>query len=141
MPYTVSCSTNFDAAHFLSNYDGPCKNIHGHRWSVTATLKSDTLIESGSSRGMVIDFSDVKPILNEIAMRFDHKLIYEDCTLRSTTLLMMEEEGFELFEINFRPTAENLAKYFYDELKEAGINASSVSVSETPNNSASYFEE
>lgn len=140
MPYTVSCSTSFDAAHFLANHSGLCKNLHGHRWNVTATLKSDTLIDTGSSRGMIIDFSEVKEVLNEIATRFDHKLVYEDCTLRSTTLLMMEEEKFDLFEINFRPTAENLAKYFYDELKNVGINVYSVSVSETPNNTASYFE-
>ena len=55
--YTVSCETHFDSAHFLLGYKGGCKNIHGHRWVVSASVSSETLIEEGGNRGMVIDFN------------------------------------------------------------------------------------
>lgn len=139
MGYKISCRTHFDAAHFLAYHDGQCRNIHGHRWSVIVNIYRKELEESGSSRGMVIDFGEVKPKLKEIAGRFDHKLIYESDTMRSTTLLMLEEEAFELVEVKFRPTAENFAKYFYDELKAMDIPVSSVKVYETPDNCAEYF--
>lgn len=141
MGYKISCRTNFDAAHFLAHHNGGCKNIHGHRWTVVAEFYAKELDESGSSRGMVIDFGIVKPGLKEIADRFDHKLIYERDTLRSTTLLMLEEEEFELSEVSFRPTAENIARYFYDELKAMDFPVSSVKVFETPDNCAEYFED
>ncbi len=51
--YTVSCETHFDSAHFLLGYKGGCKNIHGHRWVVSASVSSETLIEEGGNRGML----------------------------------------------------------------------------------------
>ncbi len=141
MGYRISCKTNFDAAHFLSNHSGHCSNIHGHRWNVIAKIYRKELEETGSSRGMVIDFGEVKPCLKEIAGRFDHKLIYEKDTMSAAILLMLKEEKFELAEVGFRPTAENFAKYFYDELKSMDIPVSSVEVYETPDNCAEYFED
>lgn len=140
MGYRVSCETHFDAAHFLAYYEGACRNIHGHRWRVVVTVSSDALIDSGTSRGMVIDFSDVKKMLAEISAEFDHKLIYENDTLRGSTLMMLDEEEFDLCCVNFRPTAENFAKYIFDRFKADNIAVSSVKVYETPNNCAEYFE-
>ena len=138
--YTVSCETHFDSAHFLLGYKGGCKNIHGHRWVVSASVSSETLIEEGGNRGMVIDFNEVKPVLNELVECFDHRLVVERDTLRSTTMLMLEEEEFEVAEVDFRPTAENFAKYIYDEMTSRGYNVIEASVYETPNNVASYCE-
>ena len=102
--------THFDAAHFLVNYHGKCKNIHGRRWRVCAYVSSETLIESGEFRGMVMDFNDIKLILNQIADSLDHKLVIEKDSLRSATMLMLEEEEFEIVELDFRAAAENFAK-------------------------------
>ncbi|MEF2600873.1 MAG: 6-carboxytetrahydropterin synthase, partial [Fusobacterium mortiferum] len=32
--YTLISEASFDSAHFLSGYNGKCKNIHGHRWTI-----------------------------------------------------------------------------------------------------------
>lgn len=138
--YTVSCEAHFDAAHFLFGYSGACKNLHGHRWKIRVYVSSDKLIDEGECRGMIADFNDIKSILNEIADRFDHKLIAEKDTLRSTTMMMLEEEDFEITEVEFRPTAENFAKYIYDELKKSGVTPSKVRVFESENAYAEYSE-
>lgn len=140
MGYRVSCETHFDAAHFLAFHEGMCRNIHGHRWRIVVTAESDNLIEAGTSRGMVIDFSDIKHKLREIAAEFDHKLVYERDTLRGSTLMMLEEEEFDILAADFRPTAENFAKYIFDKLKESDLPICSVKVYETPENCAEYFE-
>lgn len=140
MGYRITSEVHFDAAHFLAYHEGACRNIHGHRWRVVASVKSDTLIDSGTSRGMVIDFSDMKKLLREIADKFDHTLVYEADSMRGSTLMMLDEEEFDLCEVEFRPTAENFAKYIFDKLIEGGIPVCSVKVYESPENCAEYFE-
>ena len=138
--YTISCEAHFDAAHFLHGHHGACRNLHGHRWRVRAYVSSDKLIEDGGSRGMVMDFGDIKPALKSIADKLDHKLIAEKDTMRSATALMLEEEGFAIAEVDFRPTAENFAKYIFDELKSGGITPSKVRVYESEDAYAEYSE-
>ena len=89
---------------------------------------------------MVMDFGEIKPALNRIADEFDHKLIVERDTLRSSTLLMLEEESFELKDVDFRPTAENFAKYIFDRLKDDGLDPSKVRVYESDDAYAEYSE-
>lgn len=139
--YTVSCESHFDAAHFLVNYPGACKNIHGHRWRVRISVSAPELIDSGAARGMVVDFTEIKKVLRELTGRFDHKLIIETDSLRSTTKLMLEEEEAEYIEVDFRPTAECFAKYFYDEIKSGGIVPSAVRVYESDETFAEYCGE
>ena len=136
--YTISSEQSFDSAHFLSGYDGKCSNIHGHRWRVKAFVCSDFLMSEGQLRGMVADFGDLKGDLKKLADDFDHTLIYEEGTLKESTVRALKDENFSLTPVNFRPTAENFAKYFYDILSDKGYKMYSVSVYETPNNCASY---
>ncbi len=138
--YTIACEAHFDAAHFLLGHPGKCSNIHGHRWRIRAYFGSESLIEDGGSKGMVMDFGEIKPALNRIADEFDHKLIVERDTLRSSTLLMLEEESFELKDVDFRPTAENFAKYIFDRLKDDGLDPSKVRVYESDDAYAEYSE-
>ena len=56
-------------------------------------------------------------------------------------MLMLEEEEFEVAEVDFRPTVENFSKYFYDELKKRGVPVSKVRVYETPESYAEYCED
>jgi len=139
--YNIATEVSFDAAHFLKNYDGKCKNIHGHRWRVVISTKSDDLQENMHLRGMVTDFKDLKSDLNEVADMLDHTLIYEKESLSEPLKNLLTEEGFELTEVDFRPTAENFSKYFYDLMKQKGHNVTSAAVYETPSNYASYSEE
>ena len=58
--YILKSEHSFDSAHFLSEYDGKCANIHGHRWKVEVEVQSETLTKGGQLEGMVIDFGDLK---------------------------------------------------------------------------------
>ncbi len=140
--YTIRIEQHFDAAHFLTDYDGKCSNLHGHRWRVLAEVAADALSEEGPARGMVADFGDLKRDLKERSDRYDHTLIYERGTLRETTVrALQDDEGFSLTEVAFRPTAECLAKDFYDWLVGKGYPVQSVAVYETPDNCATYRAE
>ena len=139
--YKLKTSADFDSAHFLSGYNGKCSNIHGHRWHVEVEIKRNKLEESGQLRGMITDFGDLKKDLKELADYLDHALIYEKDTLRQKTVEALNEEGFRLIETDFRPTAENFSKYFYDEMVKKGYNIKCAVVYVTPGNCAVYCDE
>lgn len=138
--YKLKTSQSFDSAHFLSGYVGKCSNIHGHRWTVEVTIQSETLQGEGEKRGMCVDFSQLKEALKEMTEEFDHAFIFEKGTLRQKTIEALKEEKFRMIEVDFRPTAENFAKYFYDIIAEKGYDVAEVVVYETPNKCASYSE-
>lgn len=138
--YLLKTAATFDSAHFLSGYNGKCANIHGHTWKLEVAISSQELKETGEKRGMVIDFSDFKKAVRELASRFDHTLIYEKGSLKDGTVAALSAEGFKLTEVPFRPTAENFAEHFYRSLAES-LPVKSVSVYETPDNCAVYEED
>lgn len=91
----------FAAAHRLPQYEGKCNNLHGHEWKVDIALSGDIKYgpSAGSEVGMVMDFGRLKDIVNEIIIdNFDHHYLNDV--------------------IAFTPTAENLAGFIFDELKE-----------------------
>ena len=114
--YILRTSAAFDSAHFLAGYDGRCANLHGHRWRIEVEAGQTELQPSGEKRGMVVDFGDFKKAVRALADAYDHALIYESGSLRENTLTALREERFALIEVSFRPTAENLAKHFYERL-------------------------
>ncbi|HOO06773.1 MAG TPA: 6-carboxytetrahydropterin synthase QueD [Ruminococcus sp.] len=136
--YYLKTSAAFDSAHFLAGYEGKCSNIHGHRWTVEVKIRGEELQSSGTKRGMLIDFGDLKKAVRGLADSFDHALIYETGSLRSSTLAALNEEGFRLIEVGFRPTAENFARHFFELLSQQGLAPCSVTVYETPENCATY---
>ena len=137
--YKLKTTATFDSAHFLSGYNGKCANIHGHTWTIEVEVRANSLITAGEKRGMVIDFSDLKKSVKALADRYDHTLIYEQGSLRESTLNALREEGFSLTELPVRPTAENFAKLFYEALSKE-LPVCSVTVYETPQNCATYEE-
>lgn len=138
--YLLKTEANFDSAHFLHGYEGKCSSIHGHRWRIVVEISADSLHSSGQLRGMIVDFSQLKKDLNILADGFDHALIYEKGSLKPETVTALRSENFRLVKVEFRPTAENLAKHFYDALSELGYIVQSVSVYETPENCAVYTD-
>ena len=136
--YTLQTSASFDSAHFLKGYEGKCSNIHGHRWKVEVTVASEDVEEDGQIRGMVVDFKTLKEDLAQIADELDHSLVIEEGSLKETTKNALLEEGFRMVEVPFRPTAENLAEYFFGEMEEKDYQVVLVKVYETPNNCAAY---
>ena len=138
--YTIQTEASFDSAHFLKDYEGKCSNIHGHRWRVEVELAAHTLKEEGAERGMIMDLTAVKERLRAEADRLDHALIIEEGSLLESTVKALESEHLRLVILPFRPTSENLAKYFFDCMKETGCPVYRVRVFETPGNGASYGE-
>lgn len=135
--YFLKTEHSFDSAHFLQGYDGKCRNIHGHRWRVVVTIQSDSLKDSKQERGMILDFGDFKQDLKTMIDFYDHALLIEKGSLSNKLYEALLEENFKLIELPFRPTAENMAKFFYDELSKQ-YRVDLVEVYETPNNCASY---
>ncbi|MDE6780222.1 MAG: 6-carboxytetrahydropterin synthase QueD [Ruminococcus sp.] len=135
--YYLKTSAAFDSAHFLSGYDGKCKNIHGHRWVVEVRIQGQELQHSGTEKGMLVDFGDLKKEVRKLADDFDHTLIYEKDSLKPSTIAALNDENFRLTEVGFRPTAENFAEYFYSILS-GKFSITDVTVYETPDNCATY---
>ncbi|MDR0947788.1 MAG: 6-carboxytetrahydropterin synthase QueD [Ruminococcus sp.] len=131
--HTVKCKAHFDSAHFLKDYPGKCKNIHGHRWVFEAEVAGEL------TDGMVQDFTDLKRILNSLSDEFDHKLIYEKGTISQNLKEALSAEDFALCETDFRPTAENFAEFLYKTLKKS-IKVTKITVWETPETAAVYSE-
>lgn len=131
--YIVKTEDSFDSAHFLARYNGKCRNIHGHRWRVVIEIAGENLDD-----GMVVDFTDIKAALKALTDNLDHSLVMEKDTLKPQTYECLVDEGFRIMIMDFRPTAENFAKYFFDEIKNKGFNIRSAEVYETPNNCARY---
>ena len=118
--YTLKTKSSFDSAHFLSGYVGKCANIHGHRWVVEIEAGSEKLQAEGNNRGMIVDFSKLKDDLFKLTDELDHSLIIEKGTLKEKTVEALKDENFRMIEVSFRPTAENFAKYFFDEMTVRG---------------------
>ncbi len=138
--YSLQAEANFDAAHFLAGHAGKCRNLHGHRWLVRAEIAGEELQSQGSARGMLVDFASFKQALKQLASALDHKFIFEQGSLQPATVAALQSEGFALFELPFRPTAEELARWFYQALAEQRLKPTQVWVYETPENCASYYE-
>lgn len=133
----------FDTAHYLSGYEGKCSNIHGHRYRLVVELASETLHESGQQRGMVADFSEVKNLLKTIADQYDHKLLIEDNEDGRTVVAQLAQlpNQFVVVMVPYRPTAEEMSRAIYQQIKAAGFPVYGVELFETPVNSCIYRED
>lgn len=128
--HMLTTEASFDAAHFLTNYEGKCKNIHGHRWKVVLSIYGEL------NNGMLVDFGILKNDLKNLCDYFDHSFIVEKNSLKKELYDMLKEQ-FLIRDVDFRTTAENFSKYFYDELSKK-YNVYEVLVYETPTNCARY---
>lgn len=123
--FELSISVNFEAAHFINNYPGKCCRLHGHNWKVEVNIYGKKLDELG----MLVDFRELKSTVNKIMTRLDHYCLNEIepfCTIN--------------------PTAENIAKYIYEQLREtqefeSDVKLRSVKVWESLSSAASYSQE
>lgn len=136
--YGLKTEAAFDSAHFLTDYYGKCENLHGHRWRVVVYLEQDALQTEGTMRDMVLDFGVFKRAVREVADSLDHTFLVEEGSLKPATMAALEEEGFMLTVLPFRTTAENLARWFCEQLQGRGLPVSQVDCYETPNNCAIY---
>ncbi|KRQ86255.1 6-carboxy-5,6,7,8-tetrahydropterin synthase [Caloramator mitchellensis] len=142
MKLTVTKEFTFDCAHMLSNHDGLCSNLHGHTYKLEVTASAQ-LIKEGSSKGMVVDFGDLKSIVKEtIVDKFDHSFLFweEGSEAEKEIARVVENFGMRIVKFKERPTAENMAIYIINTLNENlenGIKIVRVRLYETP---TSYAE-
>jgi 6-pyruvoyltetrahydropterin/6-carboxytetrahydropterin synthase len=109
----VSKQFNFEAAHALWNYDGKCKNIHGHTYKLFVTVIGKAIDEPGTPKnGMVIDFGELKKIVKtHIVDVYDHALILNKKA--SFKRLDINKQMFERFiQTEYQPTCENMVRNF-----------------------------
>ena len=106
----------FETAHLLTNYDGKCKNIHGHSYKLFVTIIGKPEINPESPKlGMVIDFTELKNIVNEnIIDKLDHNIILD----RKSTLLKQLADNNNIYITDFQPTAENILLHIVEILKD-----------------------
>lgn len=96
-------------AHALWNYDGPCRNIHGHSYQLYVTVIGDTNLDPGNPKlGMVMDFTDLKKIVKDSVVDvFDHSVVIS--SRASQPEIQRVEQMFDKFYIvDYQPTCENL---------------------------------
>ncbi len=134
----------FEMAHFLSDYDGPCRNIHGHTYKLQVTILGRPINETGHPKnGMVMDFKDLKKIIKEeIITDFDHALVVPEGK-QEDLIRTLEDNGHKLVYFPGEPTCELLVYDFAQRIKnELPENAQlySLVLYETSTSFASYFE-
>jgi 6-pyruvoyltetrahydropterin/6-carboxytetrahydropterin synthase len=132
--YKIVKVIHFCYGHRLLNYEGKCRNLHGHNGMAEIELETAGL----DSRGMVADFGDVNRIVKEwIDLELDHKMIL--CK-DDPILEMMTQYEQPVFLLGLNPTAENLARLIFEFVKSQGFPVSEVRLWETSNSFASYRE-
>jgi 6-pyruvoyltetrahydropterin/6-carboxytetrahydropterin synthase len=121
--FEVTVDDTFAAGHYLRNYKGKCEKPHGHNYKIRVTLAGAELDKAG----LLLDFKDLRDVMRHVIDRLDHQMINE----------------IEPFTV-INPSAENLAKYFYDEVSRqmralpAGARITDIVVWETDTASARY---
>jgi 6-pyruvoyltetrahydropterin/6-carboxytetrahydropterin synthase len=103
----------FEMAHALWNYDGPCRNVHGHSYRLFVTLSGIPVEEQGNPKnGMVIDFTDLKSIVKkEIVNVFDHSVVVSRKFDKEKTEMFTKMFGNTVL-VDYQPTCENLISDF-----------------------------
>jgi 6-pyruvoyltetrahydropterin/6-carboxytetrahydropterin synthase len=124
--FQITVEDTFAAGHYLRNYRGKCENPHGHNYKLRVALCGEALDRAG----LLLDFKDLKDVMRAVVDRLDHQMIND---LEPFTML--------------NPSAENLAKYFYDETQarlqsatNGRVRVKHVTVWETETTTATYSE-
>ncbi|MGM0565655.1 MAG: 6-carboxytetrahydropterin synthase QueD [Bacteroidota bacterium] len=109
----------FDTAHALKDYDGRCRNLHGHSYKLFVTVKGVPDGDPASPKqGMVMDFGDLKTIVREeIVEQLDHAVLLNK---EADTRYLNEID--QLFDktvlVNYQPTTENMLLDFAEKIKK-----------------------
>ena len=120
--FTVSVETHFWASHQLVFLDGSEESVHNHNWSVTADVSSDKL----NSMAVVMDFQELKAMVDNIVSEFDNVALNEISYFRQNN-----------------PSAENVARYIYEKLRAKlpeGVKLQNIRVVEEPGCAVNFSE-
>ncbi|MDB9938146.1 6-carboxytetrahydropterin synthase QueD [Candidatus Thioglobus sp.] len=121
--FVLKIVTDFASAHSLRDYPGDCARLHGHNWQVEVSVCSQVLDDSG----IAIDFREIKKQTKLVVKRLDHQYLNE----------------IKPFDV-LNPTAENIAKYFFNEIalliSNKDVKVKEVMIWETPRSAVTYSE-
>lgn len=110
----VTKEFTFEMSHALEGYDGQCRHIHGHSYKLFVTAIGTPNTDKTSPKlGMVMDFGDMKKVVNELIIRrFDHALLLRQ-TADNAELFGRIQEYFGKVELtDYQPTCENMIVLF-----------------------------
>jgi len=115
----VTSEFTFEMAHALKDYDGPCRNVHGHSYKLFVTLAGVPVDDSRNPKnGMVIDFTELKKIvLDTIINLFDHSVVVSRDFDREKLEVITKAFGNAVI-VDYQPTCENLVADFAKRLKK-----------------------
>ena len=121
MPFEITTTRRFSAAHQLRLYDGSLEPLHGHNWRVKVTVAAGGL----DPIGVVMDFHELERVVDEILAPLHNRHLNDTPAFAA-----------------LNPSAENVALHVGRSLRSqrlpAGVDLSSVEVWETDDNSAAY---
>lgn len=108
----------FEMAHALWNYDGKCKNVHGHTYILYVTVLGEPINNDNNPKnGMVMDFGDLKKIIKEeIFDKHDHFVTVNG----NSPHAKINFEQFNIEQVqrkNYQPTCENMVIEFVEVIK------------------------
>ena len=130
--FKVTKEIHFCYGHRLMNYDGACRHPHGHNGRAEFEMSAEGL----DHRGMVTDFTDIKNSMKEwIDAEIDHKMLLRK---DDPAVDVFHKMGEPVFVMDQNPTAESIAKLFFDKAKSLGFPVSRVAVWETETSFAAY---
>lgn len=142
--YTVSKEVEFDAGHRVPNHKSKCRNPHGHRYRLRVTIAGEIVQTPGASdEGMLADFGDLKTLMTtKVHDVLDHGFIMYEGDEKMIGAFDYGDDGFKVIRVPFVPTAENLAKWCWDQLgdsvQQMGFDLALVELWETPTSLATY---
>jgi 6-pyruvoyltetrahydropterin/6-carboxytetrahydropterin synthase len=130
--FVVTREFEFCFGHRLMDYDGKCRNLHGHNGKACVTLAAEQL----NRLGMVVDFVEIKRVIASwIDETLDHTLLlHRDDPLVKT----LQATGEKVLALEVSPTTENIAKLIFDYARGRGLPVVEVTMWETPYSFATY---
>ena len=121
MPFEISTTRTFSAAHALRLYDNSLEPLHGHNWRVRVTVSSQEL----DPIGVVMDFHELERLVDAIITPWHNRHLNECPPFASGAL---------------NPSAENVALHIGRSLKlPPKVRLNRVEVWETDTNRATYL--
>ena len=139
----VTKEFDFEIAHALWNYDGHCRNLHGHSYKLFVTVIGYPSGDpSDPKNGMVIDFGDLKQIVHdEVVKPLDHSVILNMAAL-DANLDNISQMFDKRYVVDYQPTCENLVVDLARRISRrlpAGVVLHSLKLHETASSFAEWY--
>ncbi len=144
MKIRVTKEFRFEMGHALHGYDGLCKNIHGHSYRLFVTVIGSPITDkTDKKQGMVIDFGDLKRVVNdEIVNKFDHAIVLNE-TQKNEVVKVDASPLFERYYLlPYQPTCENMVADFAQRIQKRlpkDVTLFSLKMYETANSYAEWY--